>query len=64
MAQIKSIDYQQTAQLYQHVYLDKSAINEQQKSEFAPVSNIATHEDLKIHSKEFEELGIQAISRG
>lgn len=64
LAQIKSIDYQQAAQLYQHVYLDKSAIKEQQKCEFSPVSNIATYEDLKTQSKEFEELGIQAISRG
>lgn len=32
LAQIKSIDYQQAAQLYQHVYLDKSAIKDQQKS--------------------------------
>lgn len=64
LAQIKSVDYQQATQLYQHVYLDKAAIKEQQKCEFSPVSNIATYEDLKTQSKEFEELGIQAISRG
>lgn len=29
---MKSIDYQQSAQLYQHVYLNKSVIKEEQKS--------------------------------
>ena len=62
--QLKSIDYQQAAQLYQHVYLDQQAIKEQKKNEFSPVSNIATHEDLKVDAKEFEEIGFEAIGRG
>ena len=62
--QLKSIDYEQAQQLYQHVYVERQAVQGQANLEFAPVSNITTHEDLKVHAKEFEDIGFQAIAKG
>ena len=63
MRQLESVDYSQAAQLYQHVYLDKSALKEHQKNEFSPVSNIATHEDLQTQAAVFDQLGYMAIAK-
>ena len=43
LKQLKSIDYEQAQQLYQHVYVERQAVQAQANMEFAPVSNIATH---------------------
>ena len=64
LKQLKSIDYAQAQQLYQHVYVERQAVQGQDKLNFAPVSNITTHEDLKVHAKEFEDIGFEAIARG
>jgi hypothetical protein len=50
LEQIRSIDYQQTAQLYKHVYQERSAVADQKDANFKPVANITTHEDLKTQS--------------
>lgn len=57
------MNYEQAAQLYQHVYLEKSALKEQDKLEFSPVTNVATHEDLQVHAEEYDKLGYMAIAK-
>lgn len=51
LKQLKSIDYEQASQLYQHVYVERSAIKNMEGQDFQPVTNVATSEDIKIHSK-------------
>jgi vesicle coat complex subunit len=64
LAQLHSIDYQQASQLYQHVYVEREQLKNAQNADFAPVSNIATHEDLKLSAAEFDQIGFEAIGRG
>jgi hypothetical protein len=63
LKQLESVNYEQAAQLYQHVYLDKAALKDHQKNEFSPVHNIATHEDLKTQAAQFDQLGYMAIAK-
>jgi len=46
------------------VYLESKKPKEEVKLDFTPVEHVSTHEDLKIHAQEFDELGYEAIGRG
>lgn len=63
LKQLQSVDYEQSAQLFKHVYLEKSALKENQKNEFSPVTNVATVEDLKTQAGQFDQLGYMAIAK-
>ena len=64
MEQLKSVDYTQANQLYQSVYVERAALQENAKQEFTPITNVATHEDLKTMAEQFDKLGYEAIARG
>jgi hypothetical protein len=64
LKQLEGIDYEQVGQLYQHVYVDRQEAKDQNKVDYQPLTDVATHEDLKVQAKEFEDIGFEAIGRG
>jgi len=44
--------------------VQKQALQENGKQEIAPITHVATHEDLKTLAPEFNRLGHEAIAKG
>ena len=64
MEQLKGIDFEQTNQLFQHVYLDSKVKKNDQKFEFSPVENVCSATQLAKVADELNNIGLDSISRG